>query len=75
MPCGGGGTARTWLLIHLPGRPNRRMLVASSEFAEVFMTARKSIAQLGWPHYWLLVATLGGILGLIAFVLLISARA
>lgn len=25
--------------------------------------------QLGWPHFWLLIGILGGILGLVAFVL------
>ena len=36
-------------------------------------TARKPIMQLGWPHYWLLAATLGGVLALVALVFLISA--
>jgi hypothetical protein len=37
--------------------------------------ARKPITQLGWPHYWLLTATLGGMLALVALVFLIAARA
>ena len=36
--------------------------------------ARRSLAQLGWPHYWALTAILGGMLALVALVLLISAR-
>lgn len=28
--------------------------------------------QLGWAHFWVLVSILGGILGLIAFVLVLS---
>ena len=35
---------------------------------------RRPIAQLGWAHYWLLTATLGGMLGLIAIVLLIHSQ-
>lgn len=36
--------------------------------------ARRTVVQLGWPHYWLLTATLGGLLGLIAMVLLIATQ-
>lgn len=31
---------------------------------------RRPIIQLGWAHYWLLVATLGGMLSLVAMVLI-----
>jgi len=34
---------------------------------------RNGLLQLGWPHYWLLVGVLGGILSLVAMVFLISA--
>jgi len=27
------------------------------------------LLQLGWPHFWLLIAVLGGILGVVAIVL------
>ena len=32
---------------------------------------RNGLLQLGWPHYWLLVGVLGGILSLVAMVFLI----
>lgn len=32
---------------------------------------RNELFHLGWRHYWVLVAALGGILGLIAFVLML----
>jgi hypothetical protein len=35
---------------------------------------RKPLTQLGWPHYWLLIATLGGMLALVALVFLIAMR-
>ena len=35
---------------------------------------RRSITQLGWLHYWLLTATLGGMLALVALVFLIATR-
>ena len=35
---------------------------------------RPIIMQLGWPHYWLLTATLGGMLGLIGMVFLIHSQ-
>lgn len=31
---------------------------------------RNGLLQLGWPHYWLLVGVLGGILSLVAMVFL-----
>ena len=34
---------------------------------------RAGVVNLGWPHYWLLTAILGGILGLIAMVFLVHA--
>jgi hypothetical protein len=34
----------------------------------VHRAGRKGPLQLGWPHFWLLVSTLGGILALIALV-------
>ena len=34
----------------------------------------RSITQLGWLHYWLLAATLGGMLALVALVFLIATR-
>lgn len=37
-------------------------------------TVRNPIVQLGWPHYWLLTAILGGMLALVALVFLISAQ-
>jgi hypothetical protein len=37
-------------------------------------SARKSVTQLGWPHYWLLIVILGGMLGIIAMVFLIQTR-
>ena len=36
--------------------------------------ARRSLTQLGWLHYWLLTATLGGMLALVALVFLIATR-
>ena len=35
---------------------------------------RPPISPLGWPHYWLLTATLGGMLALVALVFLISVQ-
>jgi hypothetical protein len=35
-------------------------------------SVRKPILQLGWPHYWLLTAILGGMLALVALVFLIA---
>lgn len=35
----------------------------------------RSLVQLGWPHYWLLTATLGGMLALVALAFLIATRA
>jgi hypothetical protein len=35
---------------------------------------RRPITQLGWPHYWLLAATLGGMLALVALVFLIATQ-
>ena len=32
---------------------------------------RNGLLQLGWPHFWLLSGILGGILALIAFILLV----
>ena len=34
---------------------------------------RNGALQLGWAHFWLLVSILGGILGVIAFVLVVLA--
>ena len=34
---------------------------------------RNGTLQLGWAHFWLLVSILGGILGVIAFVLVVMA--
>jgi hypothetical protein len=36
--------------------------------------ARRSITQLGWLHYWILTATLGGMLALLALVFLVATR-
>ena len=36
--------------------------------------ARRSLTQLGWLHYWLLTAILGGMLALVALVFFIQAR-
>ena len=36
--------------------------------------ARRSITQLGWLHYWVIAATLGGMLALVALVFLIATR-
>ena len=33
---------------------------------------RNGSLQLGWAHFWVLVSILGGILGLIGFVLVLS---
>ena len=33
---------------------------------------RNGLLQLGWPHYWLLVGVLGGMLALVALVFLIA---
>jgi hypothetical protein len=33
---------------------------------------RRPLNQLGWPHYWLLTAILGGMLALVALVFLIA---
>ena len=33
---------------------------------------RNGLLQLGWPHYWLLVGVLGGMLALVAMVFLIT---
>jgi hypothetical protein len=35
-------------------------------------SVRKPLAQLGWPHYWLLTAVLGGMLALVSLVFLIA---
>lgn len=35
---------------------------------------RNPITQLGWPHYWLLAAILGGLLALVALVFLIQTQ-
>lgn len=37
-------------------------------------TRRPGLVNLGWPHYWLLTATLGGMLALIAMVFLIATQ-
>ena len=34
----------------------------------------RPLTQLGWLHYWLLTATLGGMLALVALVFLIATR-
>jgi hypothetical protein len=36
--------------------------------------ARRSITQLGWLHYWVIIAILGGMLALVALVFLIVTR-
>ena len=41
----------------------------------VSRSVRKPFTQLGWPHYWLLTATLGGMLALVALVFLIARQA
>jgi hypothetical protein len=35
---------------------------------------KPTLTQLGWPHYWLLTATLGGMLALVGLVFLIAAQ-
>ena len=37
----------------------------------VARATRNGLLQLGWPHYWLLVGVLGGMLALVAMVFLI----
>ena len=34
--------------------------------------SRNGLLQLGWPHFWLLVGILGGMLGLVALVFFAS---
>ena len=34
--------------------------------------ARNGLVKLGWPHFWLLSAILGGMMGLVALVFLAS---
>ncbi len=37
-------------------------------------TFRNGSLQLGWPHFWLMVSVLGGILGLVGLVFVLSIR-
>lgn len=51
------------MTVNVANRPSPRVPVSNA--------LGNSTRQLGWPHFWLLVITLAGLLGTVAWVLLV----